>query len=158
MAAWQADFYVVPRRALAAAPPLLTSDVLDEIEWWAAASLPADYRERLAATAPPAPSRSPGLEAWGAEEGDRIEVRSAGGQTTSVRARVDVRQPSAKFAAGLLTFVRSADAALVRADGWVTPPTAGGFGLALRGSAAWRFVQDPQAYLGRIKAGGPADG
>ena len=158
MAAWQADFVVVPKRALAAGPPLLTADALDATPWWAGGGLPADYRERLDATAPRAPSWSPDLEAWGTEDGNRVEVWSEAGRVTSVRARVDVRRPDAKFAAGLLTFVRAADAALVRADGWVTEPTAGGFGLALRGSAAWRFVQDPRAYLDRIRAGGPADG
>ena len=158
MAAWQADLYVVPKRALAAAPPPLTAAALDATEWWAGAALPADYRARLAAAAPPAPSWSPALEAWGPEDGNRIEVWSEAGRITDVRARIDVRRPDAKFAAALLTFVRAAEAALVRADGWVTEPTAGGFGLALRGSAAWRFVQDPRAYLGRIRAGGPADG
>ena len=142
MATWQADFFVVPRRALAAGPPL-TAGALDATPWWAGVALPADYRERLGATAPRAPSRSPELEAWGAEDGNRVEVWSEAGRITSVRARVDVRRPDAKFAAGLLTFVRAADAALVRADGLVTEPTAGGFGQALRGSAAWRFVQDP---------------
>jgi cysteine synthase len=55
---------------------------------------------------------------------------------------VDVRRPDAKFAAGLITFARAAGAALVRADGTAIEPTAGGFGLALRESAAWRYVQD----------------
>ena len=151
MAAWQADFHLVPKRALAAAPSPLTAAVLDATAWWAGASLPADYRERLAAAAPPARSASPDVEAWGAEEGNRVEVRSEGGRVADARAWVDVRRPDAKFAAGLLTFARAADAVLVRADGRVTEPTAGGFGLALRGSAAWRFVED------RVRASGPAE-
>ena len=60
-----------------------------------------------------------------------------------MRVRLDVRRPDAKFAAGLLTFVRVADAAIVRGDGKVIEPNAGGFGLALRSSAAWQFVKEP---------------
>jgi hypothetical protein len=142
MAAWHTEFHVVPKRVLAAAAPPLTADVLESVEWWAGVALPTDYRERLGAAAPPALSASPGLEVWGGEDGNRIEVRSAAGSATSVRARLDVRQPDAKFAAGLLLFVRASNATLVRADGWVTDPTPGGFGIALRGSEAWRVVYD----------------
>ncbi|HET7457847.1 MAG TPA: hypothetical protein VFJ74_09340 [Gemmatimonadaceae bacterium] len=152
MALWQTDFFVVPKRALAAAPAPLTADALDAASWWAGAALPADYRERLDAAAPRVASSSPEIEAWGADDGNRVEVWREQGRVARVRARVDVRRLDAKFAAGLLTFVRAADAVLVRADGRVTEPTAGGFGLALRGSAAWRFVQDPRGALDRLRA------
>ena len=157
MAAWQVEFHVVPKRALAAAPAPLTADALRATPWWAAATLPAGYREWLDATAIPDRLPPPGLEAWGDAEGNRVEVSSAAGRVTGVRVLVDVRRLDAKFAAGLLTFVRAADAALVRADGLVVEPTAGGFGLALRGSAAWRAVQSPAALIDPARVGRPAD-
>ena len=118
---------------------------------------PAGYREWLDATAIPDRLPTPGLEAWGDAEGNRVEVSSAAGRVTGVRVLVDVRRLDAKFAAGLLTFVRAADAALVRADGLVVEPTAGGFGLPLRGSAAWRAVQSPAALIDPARVGRPAD-
>ena len=144
MAPWQTEFHIVPSRALATASQELTADTLNAGGWWAGVKLPAEYRERLSAVAPPAKSSSPDVEAWGAPDGNYVEVRLSAGQPASVLARVDVRRPDAKFAAGLLTFTRAAGAMLVRADGSVTEPTAGGFGAALRGSAAWRSVY-PQA-------------
>lgn len=145
MAEWQVNFHVVPKRALAAHPTTISRAMLDAGDWWAGGALPADYRERLAAIAPPDRSPAPGVEAWGPEDGNRIEVASDAGRTVSVRARFDARRPDAKFAAGLITFVRIAGAALVRDDGWVTEPTAGGLGLAMRRSPAWKFVRDPLA-------------
>jgi hypothetical protein len=140
MAAWQTLFHVVPRRALTLEPqPALTAARLDAADWWADATLPHDYRARLSATAP-AGSQSPDRETWGAEDGNFIEVLLANGHVRAVRVRVDVRRPDAKFAAGVITFARAAGAVLVRADGSIVEATAGGFGLALRGSAAWRAV------------------
>jgi hypothetical protein len=115
--------------------------MLETVAWWAGAALPPDYRARFNAMTSPAES-SPDLETWGAEDSNRVEVRLVDGRPIRVRARVDVRRPDAKFAAGLITFARAAGAALVRADGTAIEPTAGGFGLALRESAAWRYVQD----------------
>lgn len=140
MAAWQTYFHVIPRRALTAAASPLAPDLLDATDWWAGIPLPFDYRDRLNAVAIPAASASPERETWGAEDGNFVELSFDAGRATSMRVRVDVRRPDAKFAAGLITFARAANAALVRADGSVIEPTAGGFGLALRGSAAWRSV------------------
>lgn len=157
MAAWQTEFHVVPRRALAATP-LSGAQALAGTRWWAGATLPADYRERLDAAGPRAPAASPEVEAWGPDDGNRVEVRrDDDGHVASVRVRIDVRRLDAKFAAALIGFVRAADAVLVRADGYVTAATAGGLGLSLRGSAAWRFVQEPRARLERSRDGGDED-
>jgi hypothetical protein len=142
MAAWQVELYVIPKISLATAPSPLPIDMLDTVAWWAGAALPPDYRGRFSAMTSPTQAPSPDLETWGAEDSNRIEVSLADGRAIRVRARIDVRRPDAKFAAGLITFARVAGAALVRVDGAAIEPTAGGFGLALRESAAWRYVQD----------------
>jgi len=142
MAAWQVEFYIIPKRALTTAPSPIPRDLLDSVAWWAGVTLPTDFRARLAAVASPTSSASPGRESWGAADSNYIEVFSEAGRPVRLRARVDVRRPYAKFAAGLITFARAAGAALVRVDGSAIEPTAGGFGVALRESAAWRYVQD----------------
>jgi hypothetical protein len=121
--------------------------MLDTVAWWAGVALPTDYRSRFSATGLPAKSTSSGLETWGVEDANYIEVWSEAGRATRMRARVDVRRPDAKFAAALITFARAAGAALVRVDGSAIEPTAGGFGLALRESAAWRYVQNRQVRV-----------
>jgi hypothetical protein len=141
MASWQVEFFIIPRRALESSPSPIPAQMLDSVAWWAGVSLPPDFRARLGATAVPAASSTADLESWGAADGNYVEVALEAGRPVRVRARVDVRQPDAKFAAGLITFTRTAGAALVRADGSAIEPTAGGFGQALRESPAWRHVQ-----------------
>jgi hypothetical protein len=128
MAPWQVELYIIPKTSLATAPSPLPIDMLETVAWWAGAALPPDYRARFNAMTAPSQSPSPDVETWGAEDSNRIDVRLADGRVIRVRARIDVRRPDAKFAAGLITFARVAGAALVRVDGAAIEPTAGGFG------------------------------
>ena len=141
MAAWQVDFYIIPKRALSTAPTPLPLEMLRTIKWWAGVALPVDYRARFAGALPALKGAAPDVEAWGAQDSNYIEVECEAGRAIRVIARVDVRQPDARFAAALITFARAAGAALIQSDGSVIEPTAGGFGLALRSSAAWRHVR-----------------
>jgi hypothetical protein len=133
MAAWQVEFSVVPRRALASAgaAALRSSDA----NWWATAG------------ASPAASSSADVQSWGPEDGNRLDVWLVGGRAAKVSARVDVRKLDAKFGAMLLQFARTADAVLVRGDGLVVEPLVGAYAAALRSSAAWRFANDPAAHF-----------
>lgn len=152
MAAWQVEFHLIPRSA-ATARSDLTPTLLETTDWWAAAAFPADYQRRLADVAAPMPSRSPGLESWGLEDGNRVDVSSEGGQVRRVKVRVDVRKLDSKFGAALLNFIRAAGAALVRRDGHVVEPTIGGYAAALRSSNAWQFASDPAAFVISLPAG-----
>jgi len=148
MAAWQVDFYVVPRRALAnsgaAAAPALS-----DTNWWASYDLPSDYQRRLAAIAPPASSPSADQQTWGSADSNRVDVWSENGRVSRLMTRVDVRRLDSKFGAALLQFVRGAGGVLVRSDGLVVEPTIGAYAAALRGSEAWKFASDPAASLAR---------
>jgi hypothetical protein len=146
MAAWQVDFYIIPRRALLSRGPLNSSD-LAATPWWATHTLPPDYQRRLSAVASVGPSSSAEVQTWGSEDGNRVNVWSEDGRVSAIRARVDVRRLDSKFGAALLQFVRTADAVLVRTDGLVVEPTIAAYAAALRNSDAWRFANDPAAYL-----------
>lgn len=140
VAAWQVEFVIVPRRALAVAPTPLTPAVLEETQWWTSAPFPKDYQRRLAPVGAPARTIAPGVESWGDELGNRVDVVVVDGRVSSARALVDVRRLDARFGATLLGFVRSSNAALVRTDGVVVEPTIAAYAAALRGSSAWRFA------------------
>lgn len=144
MAAWQVDFYVVPRRALPTSSDVATG-VLTDTNWWASQDLPSDYQRRLAAIASAASSRIADLQTWGSEDGNRVEAWSNGGRVGTIVARIDVRRLDSRFGAALLHFVRSVDAVLVRSDGLVVEPLIGPYATALRTSDAWRFASGPAA-------------
>ncbi len=146
MAAWQVDFYIIPRRALLSRGRFESSD-LAVTPWWATHPLSPDYQRQLGAVAPAGPSPSAGVETWGSEDGNRLDVLSEGSRVTAIMARVDVRRLDSKFGAALLQFVRTADAVLVRSDGRVVEPTIAAYAAALRNSDAWKFSNDPAANL-----------
>ena len=146
MAAWQVDFTVVPRRALAAHGAAHSSN-LDDTPWWGTHALPPDYQRRLGAITSPGASSIAELQTWGVEDGNRIDVWSEAGRVRAVIARVDVRRLDSKFGAALLQFVRTADAVLVRSDGLIVEPQIGAYAAALRSSVAWQFASDPTSFL-----------
>jgi hypothetical protein len=148
MAAWQVDFYIIPRRALLSRGTLGSSD-LAVTPWWANDTLRPDYQRQLSAVAPAGPSPSADAQRWGSEDGNRIDVLSEGGRVSAMMARVDVRRLDSKFGAALLQFVRTAGAVLVRSDGLVVEPTIAAYAGALRNSDAWKFANDPAAHLAR---------
>ena len=146
MAAWQVDFYIIPRRALLSRGALDSSD-LAATPWWATHALPPDYQRRLGAVASAAPSSRTDVQTWGSEDGNRVDVWSEDDRVNAIMARVDVRRLDSKFGAALLQFVRVADAVLVRKDGLVVEPTIAAYAAALRNSVAWKFANDPAAQV-----------
>jgi len=148
MAAWQVDFYIIPRRALLSRGTLDSSD-LAATPWWATYVLPPDYQRRLGAVASVAPSSRANVQTWGSEDGNRVDVWSEDNRVSAIMARVDVRRLDSKFGAALLQFVRTADAVLVRSDGLVVEPTIAAYAGALRNSAAWKFANDAAAQVSK---------
>ena len=146
MAAWQVDFAIVPRRAIAASPELLSSRAIDA-DWWKAGKLPSDYARRLATIAPPVSSAASDLQTWGPADGNRVEVLSENGRVARMTARVDVRRLDSKFGAMLLQFAKATDAVFVRGDGLIVEPLVGAFAAALRNSDAWKYANDPAAHI-----------
>jgi hypothetical protein len=147
MAAWQVDFYLVPRAAIGAAATILTPSELDSADWWAVAAFPSDYHRRLDVVASRGESWTAQIETWGREDGNRIDVALEDGRVQSVIVRVDVRRLDSRFGAALIDFVRKLGALLVRRDGLIVEPTIAAYAGALRSSNAWRFANDPTAFL-----------
>ena len=148
MAAWQVEFYIIPRRALVS-HGALDASVLDRTPWSTTRGLPTDYQKRLGAVASAAPSSSADLQTWGSQDGNRVDVWSEDGRVSAVMARVDVRRLDSRFGAALLHFVRTAQAVLVRSDGLVVEPQIATYTAALRTSDAWKFASNPAASFGR---------
>ena len=135
MAAWQADFTLDPDMR----------------------ALPAGFREHLDRLLPRGRPWSERQEAWGEEDGTRIDVWHDPRGATEVVLRIDLRRLDPAWLEGVLGFARYAGRRVQTGEGRVVSDL-GEFTLVLRGSPAWRFVQDPQAYLRRIRLGGHEDG
>ena len=134
MAAWQASFAIIPSR-----------------------TYPADYQRRLDAVAPRAPSWSNEIQIWGMEDGNRIDLYLENGAPHDGLIRIDLRDPDPAFIRGTLAFLAASGCGLESEDGHWVEPNEGEFLVALRGSRAFRFVEDPARYLSRLRAGGLED-
>ena len=143
MAPWQVIFHVVPHRAMANAPRLLDADVVATTDWWSASGGAGELRDRLGVLIGPPARTTPTLESWGDADGNGVDVQLSSGRIARVIAHVDVRKLDPKFGAALLGFARSMQSVLLRADGWVTEPTVGGYTSALRGDPAWKHANEP---------------
>jgi hypothetical protein len=157
MALWQADFYLAPQAAVISRGGEVTSEEACETAWWEGAWLSADYRERLQRFTAPRASWSESLEAWGEEEGSRIDIWRERGHIHQVLIRVDLRAPDLGFISGVLEFATANECVLVRSDGWITEPGLDAFVKALAGSPAFRFVENPRRFLSRLAVGGIDD-
>jgi hypothetical protein len=135
MAAWQADFTLVP----------------------ASGALSAKYHDRLSAVLPRGRSRNNAIEQWGTEDGHRIDVLHDDDGTVEVFARFDMRVPDPALWERFLEFARAEGLLMEDAFGRRIIPVLGEFALALRGSPAFRFVEDPTAFLRRFHLGGIED-
>lgn len=142
MAPWQVIFHVVPHRAMATAPRLLDASIVATTDWWGAGAGTRELRDRLAVLVGPPTRATPTVESWGDPDGNGVDVHLVNGRIARVIAHVDVRKLDPKFGAALLGLARSMQSVLLRADGWVTEPTVGGYSSALRGDPAWKHANE----------------
>lgn len=133
MATWQADFELLP-------PP---------------AGMPETFRAHLARLLPPGRSWHEELEVWGSDDGHRLDVWRGG--VDGISARIDIRAADVQFLERFLEVVRALGCELRNESDQPVAPVLGEFALALRGSPAFRFVQDPELYLRRLQLGGLED-
>ncbi|HET9003540.1 MAG TPA: hypothetical protein VFN39_06015 [Gemmatimonadaceae bacterium] len=144
MAPWQVIFHVVPHRAMASAPRVLDAAIVATTDWWGAGTGTRELRDRLGVLVGQPTRTTPTVESWGTADGNGVDVHLSGGKIARVIAHVDVRKLDPKFGAALLGLARSMQSVLVRADGWVTEPTVGGYSGALRGDPAWAHANEPK--------------
>jgi hypothetical protein len=137
MATWQADFELRPDSA----------------------PLPPDFRARLDALLPRGRSWHERLEVWGEEDGHRIDVWPESDGSGEARLRVDMRALDVAWAERTLDVVHGLGRELwtLWTTGGQRLSDPGELALALRGSPAWRFVEDPQAFLRRVQLGSHED-
>ena len=148
MAAWQFDVEIVPRG--------LVSVPIDEP--WADVEPPANWMSVLGIF-PSASSWDPDhLIMWGVEDGHRIDAWVDNGRLRTVIARIDARQENSELVAVRVAELASTLGAMLRTrGGLIVEPEPAALASALEGSAALRFVRDPELFLRRLRIGGVDD-
>jgi hypothetical protein len=134
VAEWQATFQLVPTRGF-----------------------PGEYRAWLDQIVPRIRSWSRDVECWGSEDGNRIDVLLERGWPIEGLILVDLRDPNAEFIVGVLGVVTDGGFRLLDEHAREVRPTVREFALALRGSRAFRLIEDPVRYLSRSRAAGLED-
>jgi hypothetical protein len=151
MATWQFDLYIVPREKLVEVAGVtaqrISQQQFEQTEWWEGASLPPHYVQVLTTLLPRAESWSPGVEIWGTEDGNRIDVYRSGGAVQEVRFRIDVRAIDVGVLEAVARFADNAGCALLTEEFEVVPPTLDAMLKEIRNSSAHRFLLDPGAFL-----------
>jgi hypothetical protein len=134
VATWQADFSLVISRP------------------W-----PPDYAGRLDAVALRCRQLLPSTTTWGSEDGNRLDVFVKDGRPSEGLLRLDLRDWDAGFATSILALLREWSCGLVGPGERRVEPVLGDVALAARGSPAFRFVQDTEAFFRRLQLGGIED-
>jgi hypothetical protein len=145
MQPWQVQFIMVPERALVEAQGKRTT--IGAHDWWNNDAFPEQIRGMIAAVLPPGGASQEGVETWGAESGNRIDIHSRSGAVSRVLIYVDVRKLDSMFGAALILILREANALLIRSDGMVVEPTINAFSAALKTSEAWKYASDPGTWI-----------
>ena len=149
MATWQFDLEMVPQ-GLAAIP-------IDEP--WADVEPPPDWEALVANVLPAATSWDPvHLRTWGTDDGHRLDVWVDDGRLRSILVRIDARQRDCDSICSRIAHLAHSLRALFRTStGLIVEPSLTALADALEGSAAKRFVRDPELFFRRLRLGGYED-
>ena len=149
MAAWQFDLEIVPR-GLATVPIQ---------EPWADLEPPPNWEELVAGVLSPGRSWDPvHLRTWGTEDEHRLDVWVEDGRLRSILARIDARQSDCDSICLRIAQLAQALGGTFRTPaGLIVEPSSGSLAEALEGSAAARFVRDPDLFFRRLRLGGHED-
>jgi len=161
MATWQYDFHLLPSegvvRRYRTIPVVISQSDFDQEQWWDGSPPPNEFESEISQLLPPLPSWSSDLKQWGFDDGNRIDICRNKGMFSSIYVRVDVRDVSLVFIATLMDMARRNGCLLRTQEGRVIPPSFAIVLSAIRGSKAFRFVQDPQAFLDALARANESD-
>lgn len=151
MATWQFDMHALPSASAAriygCTPLRIPRADMDDQAWWHGVASPLHLRADLARLLPSLKSWTSGIEQWGYEDGNRIDVVWDGEAITDFFIRLDVRDLSRVFLVNLMEFLRRENWLLRTQDEQVFRPSLTRLLSAIHKSDVFRFVQDPLAFL-----------
>lgn len=168
MATWQFDSIVVPRKTVLnkfpVVPQKLDMEEFSSIDWWSGVDVSKATIHRIAPLSKSKKNLIEGVETWGEEEGNRIDVvYSKKDKVEEIIVRVDVREYSEKFIIDLIGFLNELDCLIITESNSVLDPKATQkkgpnffFSMLnqINDSNAKKFVDDPEDFLKNLKKDG----
>jgi hypothetical protein len=130
-----------------AVPLRISRSEFDGRKWWDSTVTPTSLEADIATLLPSLESWSKDLHRWGQDDGNRVEVTWQSGSVVSIMVRVDMRRYSPVFLIGFLNIARRHGWVLRTVEGIVLRPSLTVLAESIRQSDAFRFVDDPQAFL-----------
>jgi hypothetical protein len=146
MATWQYDIQLVPRSAVSA-PEAIGAEGWNQEHSAASVRVVADLAKLL----PEMRSWHESMRTWGTEDGDRIDIWFENERVSDVLVRIDVRRVSMDFLHQILDVVERNDL-VIQTEGGAVVPDVGGLLEGIKASDAFRFVQNPGAFMEELHA------
>jgi hypothetical protein len=161
MALWQFDLHCLPSAVvverLGHIPLAMTRADFDNFTWWERQANPGGIASQFDRFLPRTSSWSSKNTTWGQEDGNRIDLVASELSVMDIFIRIDVRDFDLKF----LTFlIRCADVnkwVFLTQESYVIAPSLPKLLSAIRRSASFRFVINPEEFLSKLKAAGAGD-
>ncbi|XXY54983.1 hypothetical protein WME91_28010 [Sorangium sp. So ce269] len=149
MAIWQCSFLLVPSTGLGRDAGVLLERI-ERGDLWAHAQ-PDEAIERAASDVlGRSPSWSPEVDIWGHDDATCLTMIREGGRVVEVLLRVDLRSVQRAELVRLLDGLRRARVLLIDEARQLHEPTFPAVLHALKMSKAWRYVQDPRAFIASL--------
>ena len=119
---------------------------------------PGDYAATLDRIARRGRELIGGVQTWGHENGNRLDVYLEQAVPDGALLRLDLRAWDTAFVTAIAACLSAWGAAVIAPDGSAVPPDATTITEWAAASPASRFVDDPDSYLRRVSLGDYTDG
>ncbi len=152
MAIWQYDIVAVPREPITSVCGKLPKDVPPELfdgrNWWVRERGPDEAE--LSRLLPASSSWSESIKAWGATDGNRIELHFDRGVLSEIKIRIDMREPTKQFVDAIVEFAVRHDLVFWAEEARLLEPSFKALASDITKSRAFSFVRDPSGFLERL--------
>lgn len=162
MATWQFDGLIVPRNIFSEKFRVLPNEIdmeeFGSVDWWSRTNISKSFiRDVIPLAMVGNGEIIPGVETWGQENGNRIDVLySKENRVVEISVRIDARDVSEEFIIELMIFLNKLDCLMICENGLVLDPhrNVGSALLSMLNqinkSNAKKFVDSPEDFFKQI--------
>jgi len=160
VATWQFDTVLIPRKRVVELFLIIPETVSNEEylanRWWLSENSTSESLIRLDSFLPRRPSWDNGIVAWGDEDGNRVDLVLSQGIIEEVYVRFDVKDLGGSFLPRVVDLAKSMDLIFLGLESRrLIEPNRPDLIYEIRGSRAFKFVEDPIRFFRGLKGARP---